>query len=103
MGALSRVKVHYCDLAAMLREMGAAGSPVYGTFLDGEDIYSTPLSADGIIVIGNEGRGISDEVAATVNRRIKIPSYPPDAATSESLNAAVATAITVATFRRFSI
>lgn len=103
MGALSRVKVHYCDLAETLRDMATAGSPVYGTFLDADDIYSTPLSSDGIIVIGNEGRGISTEVAANVNRRIKIPSYPPDVATSESLNAAVATAITVATFRRFSI
>lgn len=103
MGALARVKVHYCDLADTLRVMAEADMPVYGTFLDGEDIYSTPLSYNGVIVIGNEGRGISAEVAATVNRRIKIPSYPPDVATSESLNAAVATAITVATFRRFSL
>jgi len=96
MGAISRVKVHYCDLPSALR----GKENIYGTFLDGSDIYDLSLSDSGIIVMGNEGRGISPEVAETVTRRITIPSFPPDAQTSESLNVAVATAITLAEFRR---
>ncbi len=97
MGAISRVRVHYCDLTAVIPAMGAAA--VYGTFLDGEPISEAPLSRTGIIVIGNEGNGISREVASLVSRRLLIPSYPPERETSESLNAAVATAITLAKFR----
>lgn len=98
MGALARVKVHYVDnLAASLT---ATGLPVYGTFLNGTDIYRTTLSGEGIIVMGNEGKGISDAVASTVSRRLLIPSYPVDRPTSESLNVAMATAITLAEFRR---
>lgn len=96
MGALARVKVHYCDLARSLAAL--SGVEIYGTFLGGEDIYTAGLAPTGVIVTGNEGRGISEAVAATVSRRITIPSFGPHAA--ESLNAAVATAVTVAEFRR---
>ena len=97
MGAISRVRVYYCDLAEVLGRMDA---PVYGTFLDGEDIYGADLRVCGIVVMGNEGRGISHEVAAAVSRRLLIPSYPAGRPTSESLNVAVATAITLSEFRR---
>lgn len=97
MGALSRVRVHYLDLPATLRSLDC---PVYGTFLGGENIYSAGLSNSGVIVVGNEGKGISPEVAETVTKRLTIPSYPPAEPTSESLNAAVATAITVSIFRQ---
>lgn len=100
MGALARVKVHYCDLCGMLNTIAAGGVPVYGTMLDGEDIYGTPLTSGGVIVMGNEGNGISDAVAATLTCRIRIPSFPPGATTVESLNVGTATAITVAEFRR---
>jgi TrmH family RNA methyltransferase len=73
---------------------------VYGTFLDGTSLYGSELSASGVIVMGNEGKGISDEVAQTVSRRLLIPTYPADAVSAESLNVATATAITVAEFRR---
>lgn len=96
MGAISRVKVHYCDLSLRLE----GRENVYGTFLDGFDIYTSELCSEGIIVMGNEGRGISAEVARKVTQRIKIPSYPADAPTSESLNVSIATAITLAEFRR---
>ena len=98
MGAIFRVSVHYCDLAAFLRS--PADIPVYGTFLEGEDIYQTELKKGGIIVMGSEANGISPQVAATVTRKLFIPPYPQDAHTSESLNVAVATAITCAEFRR---
>lgn len=98
MGAISRVRVIYGDLPAML-EAVQASMPVYGTFLGGENIYSSPLSAGGVVVMGNEGRGISDAVAARVSHRLLIPSYPPDRPTSESLNVATATAIVLSQFR----
>ena len=97
MGALARVEVHYCDLPEVLQE---AGLPVFGTFLDGTDIYAEELSQTGIIVMGNEGNGISDEVGKLVSRRLLIPNYPNDSLTTESLNVAVATGIVCAEFRR---
>ena len=100
MGAIARVQVYYADLPTWLKQMRALGSPVYGTFLEGSDIYHTELSANGIIVMGNEGRGISDAVRALVSDKLFIPPYPADALTSESLNVGIATAITVSEFRR---
>lgn len=101
MGAIFRVRVHYCDLRSEFQIATERQTmTVYGTFLDGDNIYQTPLTRGGIIVMGSEANGISPEVAATVTRRLYIPPFPPDAHTSESLNVAVATAITVAEFRR---
>ena len=103
MGAIFRVHIHYVDLPVFLQGSAGQGDdtiPVYGTFLDGDDIYSTPLSRGGIIVMGSESDGISDEVASAVSRRLFIPPFPPDSRTSESLNVAVATAVTCAEFRR---
>ena len=100
MGAIIRVRVHYTDLAAWLAEQRQAGIPTYGTFLDGENIYSATLSTSGIIVMGNEGRGIGDECAASITRRLFIPPYPADRHGSESLNVAIATAVICSEFRR---
>lgn len=100
MGALPRVKVHYCDLPALISKLDV---PVYGTFLDGENIYAKNLSNHGLIVMGNEGNGVSEEVARLVNERLYIPNYPPQRETSESLNVAVATAVVCAEFRRRTI
>lgn len=106
MGAIFRVRMHYVDLPALSRRMLDLGGKVYGTFLDGRNIYTRELS-DGrdlpaMIVIGNESEGISDEMASLVSDRLFIPPYPADQPGSESLNAAVATAVTVAEFRRRS-
>lgn len=97
MGAISRVKVAYCELPPTI---AAAKVPTYGTFLDGENIYDANLSAFGIVIMGNEGSGISPAVEAVVSHRLTIPSYPPGTPTSESLNVAIATAITLSEFRR---
>lgn len=97
MGGIARVKVHYVELADELRNLDA---PIYGTFLDGENIYSKNLTQNGVIIMGNEGRGVSAEVGATVNERLYIPNYPAGRETSESLNVAIATAIVCAEFRR---
>ena len=101
MGALGRVGVHYTDLPAWLDEL-PAGTPVYGTLLEGDNLYDSELTPHGIIVMGNEGNGLSSAVRERVSHRLLIPSFPPDRPTSESLNVAVATAVTCAEFRRRS-
>ena len=107
MGAIARVQVHYIDLARELSSLppegemeGAGAIPVYGTFLDGDNIYNRPLTRHGIIIMGNEGNGISTGVSRLVSSRLRIPSYPPERETVESLNVAIATAIVCAEFRR---
>ena len=97
MGALARVRVHYVDLVEFLPRIG---TPIYGTFLDGQDIYGQSLTPTGIIVMGNEGNGISPEVRKLVTHSLFLPSYPPGRITSESLNVAIATAVVCAEFRR---
>lgn len=98
MGAIARVKLHYCFIPELIA--GLNDIPVYGTFLDGENIYSQKLSQTGLIVMGNEGNGISHEVEALINRKLYIPNYPQERETSESLNVAIATAVVCAEFRR---
>ncbi|MDO4758459.1 MAG: RNA methyltransferase [Rikenellaceae bacterium] len=100
MGAILRVRVHYVDLEPFLQEAAAHGMAIYGTFLEGENLYSTTLDEGGIIVMGNEGRGISEGVGRCVTHKILIPAYPADRPTSESLNVAMATGIVCAEFRR---
>lgn len=100
MGAILRVRVHYTPLAPLLAEAAAGGIPVYGTFLEGENIYAGELSPTGIVVMGNEGRGVTEAVARSVTRKLFIPPWPADRRGSESLNVAMATGIVCAEFRR---
>lgn len=99
MGSLARVHVHVADLPSLIRDL-PEGTPVYGTFLDGENMYEKTLSNNGLLIMGNEGRGIRDEVRELVNQRLFIPAYPEERGASESLNVGVATAIVCAEFRR---
>ena len=99
MGGIARVQVHEADLPELLSRLDK-DIPVYGTFLDGENIYGRELENRGLIVMGNEGKGVSKEVAAFVTERLYIPNYPEGRETSESLNVAIATAIVCAEFRR---
>ena len=114
MGALARVRIHYVDLPEWLAQQECA---IYGTLLDGKNMYNV-LQSEGrscsetvlqrsnlaaqrsIIVMGNEGNGISPEVRKLITHPIRIPSYPEHAETSESLNVSIATAIVLAEFRR---
>ena len=100
MGALARVKVHYVNLLEFFDLYQSLDLPIYGTFLDGDNMYKTHLSGVGAIIFGNEGKGISAEVEKFISSRLFIPNYPADIKTSESLNVAVATAIVCAEFRR---
>ncbi len=99
MGGMAHVQVHYVDLPQMLQGL-ADDIPVYGTFLNGENMYQKELENRGVIVMGNEGKGVSKDVEAFVTERLYIPNYPTGRETSESLNVAIATAIVCAEFRR---
>lgn len=98
MGGIARVRLHYTPLPELIRSL--KDIPVYGTFLDGENIYGQPLSKNGLIVMGNEGNGISEEARSLIKHKLYIPNYPAGRETSESLNVATATAIVCAEFRR---
>ncbi len=97
MGSIARVNIVYTNLSEMFDHL-PADVAVYGTLLDGDNIYEQELTKGGIIVMGNEGNGLSPEVRRRVNRRLFIPSYRDD--TAESLNVAIATAIVCSEFRR---
>jgi RNA methyltransferase, TrmH family len=97
MGALGRLNIHYTDLASFLNN---SNYRVYGTFLEGKPIYKAELSLNGVIVMGNEGNGITDAVSELVTHKLYIPPFPENSQTSESLNVATATAIVCAEFRR---
>lgn len=96
MGSLARVNVTYTNL---LQFIDTAGMPTYGTFMDGDNIYSLDLPKQGIIIMGNEANGISAAVEGLVNQRISIPRFG-DLQQTESLNVATATAIILSEFRR---
>lgn len=106
MGAIFRVRMHYVDLPALSKVVLSHGGHIFGTFLDGDNMYSKTLDdgshSPSMIVIGNESNGISESMSALVTDRLYIPPYPADQPGSESLNAAIAAAITVAEFRRRS-
>lgn len=97
MGSIGRVHVHYLRLEEVFEK---AGLPVFGTFLEGEDIYRAELPDKGIILMGNEGKGISPELAAKVDRRLSIPSFASKGKGPESLNVSVAAAVVCSEFLR---
>ena len=99
MGSIARVKVEYGDLLGLVESL-PADFPVYGTLLDGDNIYQQQLESRGLIVMGNEGKGISPALSKKVNHRLLIPNFPEGRPTADSLNVAIATAITCSEFRR---
>lgn len=101
MGAISRVCVKYCDLEELLEQY--ADIPIYGTSLQGKNIYKVDLSPVGFVIFGNEGRGMSQALANLSKVKLRIPSYPVNVTTSESLNVGIAAAITIGEFRRRAI
>ena len=98
MRSIARVNIIYSNLPQWLDSL-PSDFPVYGTLLDGENIYTQELTPYGLIVMGNEGNGISDAVRQRVNRRLLIPDFH-NGDTADSLNVAIATAITCSEFRR---
>ncbi len=98
MGAIARVRVHYTNLTALIKQL--EDTPIYGSFLDGTPIYEEQIENRGLIVMGNEGNGINEEIETLTTNKLYIPNYPPNRKGSESLNVAIATAIICAEFRR---
>ena len=96
MGSISRVKVIYTNLEKVLQE---ASLPIFGTFMDGENIYQKELPKEGVIIMGNEANGISAEIESLVTQKIAIPRFGKLQQT-ESLNVATATAIILSEFKR---
>ena len=95
MGSIARVNIIYADLEILFQNTDI---PVYGSFMDGNPVYSEYLPTSGILVMGNEANGISPEIQKLVTKKIGIPQYA--AKTSESLNVATATAILLNEIRR---
>lgn len=99
MGSIARVKIHYTNLYKYIKELKVE-IPIYGALLNGENIYKQTLSHNGLVIMGNEGNGISPEIAKMINHKLFIPNYPAGHPTADSLNVAIATAITCSEFRR---
>ena len=95
MGSIARVKVIYTELESFLAKSEV---PIYGAYMDGEPVYGSNLPEKGILVMGNEANGVSDEVGKFITHKIAIPQF--GAATAESLNVAMATAILLNEIRR---
>ncbi len=96
MGSITRVNISYLDLEVFLKK---ANMPVFGAFMEGDNVYKSKLPNDGILVMGNEANGVSLEVENLVTEKISIPRFG-DLQATESLNVATATAILLSEFRR---
>jgi len=99
MGSFLRVEVHYGSLSEILSQK-PKNTPIYGAFMDGENIYQTELNSKACIVIGNETHGISKPVESLITKKIHIPSFSTESKHAESLNASIATAIFCSELRR---
>jgi RNA methyltransferase, TrmH family len=100
MGAIAKVSVHYTDLRGFIITVQEKGTIVYGTLLDGNNIYSSELEKAGIVVFGNEGNGISPSIEALIGKKLYIPPFSEQGNAVESLNIASAASIVCSEFRR---
>jgi TrmH family RNA methyltransferase len=100
MGAIARVRVHYTQLSELLKKAATKKFPVYGTYMEGENLYEADLSSHSLIVMGSEGRGISIGLEPYLMKKISIPTFPSGNKVPESLNVAVSAAIVCGEFRR---
>jgi RNA methyltransferase, TrmH family len=100
MGAIAHVKIIYTNLQNYLSSSDKEGRIIYGTFMEGENIYNIKLNLNGIVVFGNEGKGISPELEKLVTKKLSIPSFKNNNQTVESLNVSIAASIVCSEFRR---
>ena len=98
MGSIARVNVVYTDLAELIDRL-PEDTPIYGTLLDGENIYEQTLSTHGLIIMGNEGNGISPAIRKKITHKLLIPNFNTNPKGADSLNVAIATAITLSEIR----
>jgi len=102
MGAIFRTKVVYTDLTKLINELHGK-LPVYGTFMNGNNIYNESLPKGALVVMGSESEGISPDIEALIDKRLAIPSFSSSKKCSESLNVAIATAVICSEFKRSSV
>ena len=102
MGAILNVRVHYCDLKEYLKEVSSKNIPVYGTFLVGESIYSCDAGKEGVILLGNESKGISEDLIPFVTKKLMIPKFTNAVYGIDSLNVSMAASIVFSEFARRS-
>lgn len=103
MGAVAKVRVHYPEADEFFSEKIPDNFTVFAADLQGENIYQASLPGTAILVMGNEGRGISKEIQAYISRRLYIPHFSTKKQPPESLNVAAAAAVICSEFRRRSI
>lgn len=96
MGSIARVRIHYLELPDFLAK---ASMPVYGGYMEASSIYDQKLTENAILVLGNEGQGISETVGQQIDHRVSIPRFGQQSQT-ESLNVAMAAAVLINEFRR---
>lgn len=100
MGSFCRVEVFYTPFETVAKLAKNENFPILGAFLEGENLYKQKLPKKAIVVVGNEGNGISKEVENKIEQKIKIPEFSQNATSAESLNVSVATAIICSEFKR---
>ena len=103
MGAIAHVNIYYSNLKDFLETAHRQQIKVYGTFLEGDNIYQSALLPDGIIVMGNEGNGISPDIEKLIDHKLFIPTFATNGQNVESLNVSVAAAIICSEFKRKTI
>ena len=104
MGAFLRVKVFYLNLDEFLREAkNKLKLPIFGAFLKGKNVYTTSLPSSGIIILGNESKGISKSIESIIDEKLTIPSFNLNPERIDSLNVSVATAIICSEFKRYTL
>lgn len=103
MGAIMHVNVHYAPLEGFLADVLHEGMQVYGTMLEGEPVYGAELTQSGVILLGNESRGISDNLIPLITRKLMIPRFNPVRSGIDSLNAGMAASIILSEFSRRKI
>ncbi len=100
MGVIFRTNIIYTDLKYIIEKAENSGQCIYGTLLDGDNIYNSDLNNNGLIVLGNESKGISKPIQKLISNKIYIPDFPKGSTVTESLNVGIANAIVLAEFRR---
>jgi RNA methyltransferase, TrmH family len=100
MGSFCRVVLLYTPFDPVAKLAVSLGVPIFGAFLEGANIYTQKLPPQALLVMGNEGNGISPEIETKIEQKIKIPGFNKNAKSAESLNVSVATAIICSEFKR---
>lgn len=100
MGAIFRTHVIYDELETLIKKAKAQGTQVFGTLLEGVNMYEIALPQQAMIVMGNESKGISNNIQELIDSKIRIPDFPLGSNHMESLNVGIAHAIILAEFRR---